>query len=50
MDSPPQASEKGVWFPLADAGALKVYLDNLKRKCQEDDVVIDQGNEYITKR
>jgi len=22
---PPPAGEKGVWFPLADAGALKIY-------------------------
>jgi len=46
---PPPAGEKGVWFPLADAGALKIYLDKLKGKCLEDDLVIDKGNEYLKK-
>jgi len=32
---------------MADAGALKIYLDKLKGKCREDDVVIDQGNAYL---
>jgi hypothetical protein len=47
---PPPAGEKGVWFPLADAGALKIYLDKLKGKCLEDDVVIDKRNECLRKR
>jgi hypothetical protein len=34
--------------PLADA-ALKIYLDKLKGKCLEDDLVIDQVNEYLKK-
>ena len=46
---PPPAGEKGVWFTMADAGALKIYLDKLKGKCREDDVVIDQVNEYLKK-
>ena len=44
---PPPAGEKGVWFPLTDAGALKIYLDKLKGKCLEDDVVIEKGNDYL---
>ena len=44
---PPPAEEKGVWFPLEDAGALMIYLDKLKGKCREDDVVIDKGNNYM---
>ena len=40
---PPPAGEKGVWFPLADAGALKIYLDKLKGKCLEDDRGDRQG-------
>jgi len=44
---PPPAGEKGVWFPLGDAGALKIYLDKLKGKCLEDDVAIERGNEYL---
>jgi 6-phosphogluconate dehydrogenase (decarboxylating) len=44
---PPPAGEKGVWFPLKDAGALMIYLDKLKGKCREDDVVIDRGNAYL---
>jgi hypothetical protein len=47
--SPPPAGEKGVWFPLKDAGALMIYLDKLKGKCREDDVVIERGNEYLKK-
>jgi hypothetical protein len=46
---PPPAEEKGVWFPLKDAGALMIYLDKLEGKCREDDVVIDQVNEYLKK-
>jgi hypothetical protein len=38
-----------VWFPLKDAGALMIYLDKLKGKCREDDMVIDRGNEYLRK-
>ena len=45
----PPVGEKGVWFPLKDAGALMIYLDKLKGKCREDDVVIDQVNEYLKK-
>lgn len=45
----PPAEEKGVWFPLKDAGALMIYLDKLKGKCREDDVVIERGNEYLKK-
>lgn len=44
---PPPDGEKGIWFPLHDAGALKIYLDQLKGKCLEDDVIIDKGNEYL---
>ena len=47
---PPPTGEKGVWFPLPDAGALKIYVDKLKGKCMEDDVVIDKGNEYLKKQ
>jgi hypothetical protein len=46
---PPPADAKGVWFSLADAGALKIYLDKLKGKCAEDDMVIDKANEYLKK-
>jgi len=46
---PPPAGEKGVWFPLAGAGPQKIYLDKLKGKCREDDVVIDRGNAYLKK-
>jgi len=46
---PPPAGQKGVWFPMGDAGTLKIYLDKLKGKCLEDDVVIDKGNEYLGK-
>ena len=45
----PPSEEKGVWFPLKDAGALMIYLDKLKGKCREDDVMIDQVNEYLKK-
>ncbi len=44
---PPAAEAKGVWFPLADAGALKIYIGQLQGKCREDDVVIDKANEYL---
>ena len=47
---PPPAGEKGVWFPLADAGALRNYIEKLKGKCREDDVVIDRANVYLDKR
>lgn len=43
----PPAGAKGVWFNLPDAGALKIYLDKLKGKCREDDVIIDRANEYL---
>jgi hypothetical protein len=33
-----------------NAGALKIYVDKLKGKCLEDDVVIDKGNEYLGKK
>ena len=46
---PPPAGEKGVWFPLPDAGALMIYLDKFKGKCLEDDLVIDQADEYLKK-
>jgi len=46
---PPPADEKGVWFPLADAGALNIYLEKLRGNCLEDDLVIDEGNEYLKK-
>ena len=46
---PPPTGEKGVWFPLPDAGALKIYVDKLKGKCLEDDMIIDKGNEYLSK-
>lgn len=28
---------------------MMIYLDKLKGKCREDDVVIDQGNAYLKK-
>lgn len=46
---PPPVGEKGVWFSLPDAGALKIYIDKLKGKCLEDDIIIDKGNEYLGK-
>jgi len=46
---PPPDGEKGVWFPLADAGALKIYIEKLKGKCLEDDLIIDRSNEYLQK-
>ncbi len=45
----PPAGAKGVWFSLPDAGALKIYLDKLKGKCREDDVIIDRANKYLSR-
>jgi len=45
----PPADMKGVWMPLQDAGDLISYIHKLKGKCQEDDVIIDRGNEYLKK-
>jgi hypothetical protein len=47
---PPPAGAKGVWFPLADAGALRKYIEELKGVARECHVVIDTANDYLEKR
>ena len=47
---PPPADAKGVWFPLADAGALRKYIEELIGTVQECNVVIDRGKDSLGER
>jgi hypothetical protein len=47
---PPPADAKGVWFPLADAGALRKYIEELIGTVPECHVVIDRGKDSLGER